>query len=145
MRGFNLYWPAVLVSAVVIYLIGFLIYGLLFAEAWMGWMGASEETFAGEQWRMALSPIMPILQAIGVGVVLSWAKPADLAGALSTAALVWLLLMLPVRLYAYAYSAETWQLPALDGAHLLLDALAAAAIQHVWRPKFSAASVARMA
>lgn len=135
MPGIKIHWPSLLVSALAIYAIGFALYGLLFSEAWLAWSGYTEEGLAEEGWRMALSPIMPLLLATGVGAVLHWGKPADLSGALRLGVVVWLLLLLPTRLYGWVYGNQPLGLLLLDGGHLLANSLVAAGIQHAWPKK----------
>lgn len=129
------HWPSLIVSAIAIYAIGFLLYGLIFEEDWLIWTGYTREALAPESWRMALSPIMPLLLAAGIGAGLHWTKPADLGAALGLAFVVWLLLLFPTRLYAWVYGDEPLGLLLLDGGHLLANALVAAGIQHVWPKK----------
>lgn len=135
MANIKFHWPAVLVSALAIYTIGFALYGFLFSEAWLMWSGYTEEGLASESWRVAFSPIMPLLLAAGVGAVLHWVKPADLSAALMLGFMIWLLLLLPTRLYAWAYGDQPLGLLLLDGGHLLANVLVAAGIQQAWPKK----------
>ncbi len=135
MPKISFHWPSLIASAIAIYAVGFLLYGLIFEEAWLIWSGYRAETLAAESWRVALSPIMPVLLAAGIGWVLHWCKPADLGAALVLGGLVWLLLLLPTRLYSWVYGPQPLGLLLLDGGHLLADALLAAAIQQAWPRK----------
>ena len=67
-------WLAVLAAAVAIYAIGFLIYGALFSKLWLSLSGYTHEQLKPHRWKMALSPVMPILTAIGLALVLKWAQ-----------------------------------------------------------------------
>ncbi len=64
-------WIAIIVAAIAIYAVGFLIYGALFSKLWMQLSGYTKEQLAPHTWKMAVSPIMPILTAIGdsIGVL----------------------------------------------------------------------------
>lgn len=135
MPKIQFHWPSLIVSAIVIYAIGFLLYGLIFEEAWLIWSGYTAEMLARESWRMALSPIMPLLLAAGIGAALHWTKPADLGGALGLGFVVWLLLLFPTRLYSWVYGNEPLGLLLLDGGHLLANCLVAAGIQQAWPKK----------
>ncbi len=130
LAGINV--AAVAVAAIAIYAIGFIIYGLLFASAWQSLTGYDPADYVGLEWRMALSPIMPILTAAGVALALKWRNVSGVAAGLSTALLLWLGFVLPARMYTFAYSAEPPALFALDAAHLLLGCLAAGAILGAW-------------
>ncbi len=127
---------AVLVAAVLIYAIGFVIYGLLFSQQWMAMQGLTEADMGKfEQWRMYLSPVMPILIAFGIGIAHKWRGASGLMAGLTTGAIVWLCLMLPVRMYSFVYGMEVMGLFEMDGAHLLADALIAGAVFGLWPNK----------
>lgn len=126
---------AVLVAAVLIYAVGFVIYGILFSEQWMALKGFTEEDLAAEQWRMALSPIMPILIAFGVGLAHKWRGGGGLMGGISTGVIVWLCFLFPTRMYSYAYGNEVLGLFEMDSAHLLVDAVVAGAVFGLWPNK----------
>lgn len=134
----KLHWPSLLVSALAMYAIGALLYGLIFSEAWLIWSGYTKEGMAAQGWRVMLSPIMPLLLAAGIGAVLQWCKPANLSAALGAGFTVWLFLLWPARLYNWVYGDEPLELLLLDSGHLLANALIASAISQAW-PKKSAA------
>src|SRR5690349_16457596 len=93
-------WYAILVAAIAIYAVGFAIYGGL-SKIWMGLTGYTKEQLAPHRWKMALSPVMPILTAIGLALVLKAARVDNMATAVWTALEVWFFLVLPARLYNY--------------------------------------------
>lgn len=126
-------WFAVLTAAIAIYAIGFLIYGALFSKVWMGLTGYTQDQLKPHRWKMAVSPVMPILSAIGLALVLKWARVDNLAMGVLIAAQVWFFLILPTRLYSYVYSPEKFGLLVMDALHLLLGFLVAGAIIGGWR------------
>ncbi len=126
-------WSAVLVAAVAIYVVGFLIYGVLFSKLWMKVSGYTSEQLQANRWKMALSPVMPILTAIGLALVLKWARVDNLAMGVVVAAQVWLFLVLSTRLYSFVYSPEKIGLLVMDAIHLLFGLLIAGAIIGGWR------------
>lgn len=126
-------WGAVLAAAVAIYAVGFLIYGALFSKLWMRLSGYTREQLQPHQWKMALSPVMPILTAIGLALVLKWARVDSLAMGVVVAAEVWLFLVLSTRLYSFVYSPEKFGLLMMDAIHLLLGLLIGGAIIGGWR------------
>lgn len=132
--GHNL--VAILVAAIVMYGIGALIYGVLFSAQWMALAGYREEDFAGQEWRMALSPIMPLLIAFGVSTAINWRGVGTLAGGLTTGLLVGVFFLFAGRLYAFVYGNEPAGLLAMDTAHLVLIAAVGGAIIGGWpKPK----------
>ena len=64
-------WLAVLAAAGAIYAVGFLIYGLVFSGLWLRLSGYTKEQLQPHMWKMAVSPVMPILTAIGLAF-LAW-------------------------------------------------------------------------
>lgn len=126
-------WGAVLAAAVAIYAVGFVIYGALFSKLWMSLSGYTSEQLQPHRWKMAISPLMPILTAIGLALVLKWARVDNLAMGVVVAAQVWLFLALSTRLYSFVYSPEKFGLLVMDAIHLLLGLLIAGAIIGGWR------------
>jgi hypothetical protein len=128
MRIFGLKPLALLVATIGVYAIGALIYGVLFSEAWMILAGFTEESFKGQEWRMALSPIMPILITLGIGLLMKAQKLSGLMGGAKIGLFVGALFLVPARLYTFAYGIEPVGLLGLDGLHLMLNGLVAGAI-----------------
>lgn len=118
----------VLAAAVVAYVIGALIYGVLFSKAWMTWSGATIEDFKGYEWRMAISWVMPLALAFGIGVRIKQLQITKTLSGLKLGLGVGLFLVLACRLYLFVYGTEPWQLLALDSFHTLLISGASGAI-----------------
>ena len=57
---------AIVAAAVAIWVIGFLLYVVLFQEQWMTWMGMTEADASTDNGRMPFMVVMPFLQAIGL-------------------------------------------------------------------------------
>jgi hypothetical protein len=123
----------VLAAAAAIYAIGFLIYGALFSAQWMALAGYTPESFKGLEWRMALSPVMPVLIAIGVGLAVKWRGAKGLGPGVATGAIAALTFLVAGRLYGFTYGTEKVGLLALDSAHLLLNGVAAGAVFGAWK------------
>lgn len=124
---------AVIAAAVAIYIIGFLIYGLLFASYWMAQWGYTADSFAGHEWKMFLGPVMPILTVLGLAALFQAAGASGLNAQLRIGFIAWAGFSLSTLLYGFAYGIMmTPGALALDAAHLLLGILAASAIL-VWR------------
>lgn len=125
---------AILVAALAIYLIGFLIYGVLIpADQYMAMAELSEEEVTTAQWKMPLGVIMPILIAIGLSLVIKWRNRPGWMGGVSTAFFMALFFLLAERLYGYVYSAESGQLLLVDAGHAFVTAIAAGAILGAWK------------
>lgn len=125
-------WLAILAAAVATYTVGALIYGLLFSKLWLSLTGYTKEQLQPHTWKMALSPILPILTAIGLALILKAARVDNLATGLLYSFQLWFFLILPARLYNFVYSPEKIGHAVLDAIHLLLGTLVAGAIISAW-------------
>lgn len=126
-------WLAVVAAAVAFYAVGFLIYGALFSKQWLALSGYSKEQLKPHAWKMALSPLMPILTAIGLAILFKLAHVANIATGVVIAFEIWFFLILSTRLYSFVYSPEKLGLLIMDAVHLLLGFLVAGAIIAGWR------------
>jgi hypothetical protein len=125
---------AILVAAIVIYAIGFVIYGLLIpAEQYLAMAGITEEEAAAAQGKMPLGVIMPILIAIGLSVVVKWRNQPGWMAGLVTGLMMAFFFLFAERLYGYVYSAEDGQLLMIDAAHAFITAGAAGAVLGAWK------------
>ncbi len=126
-------WLAVLAAAAAIYAIGFLIYGLVFSGLWLRLSGYTKEQLKPHAWKMAISPVMPILSAIGLAILLGLARVDNLSTGVVIAFQIWFFIVLSTRLYSFVYSPEKPGLLVMDAIHLLLGYLVAGAIIGGWR------------
>jgi hypothetical protein len=129
--GHNVY--AVVVAAVAIWLIGFLLYVVLFAEPWMEWMQLTDEQKNADNGRMPFMIAMPFLQAIGLSLAVKWRNAAGLMGGLTTGLLMAVFFSIAGRMYGWVYSFEVNELFALDSFHFLLTHAVAGAILGAWK------------
>lgn len=133
---------AVLAAAVAIYAIGFLIYGLVFSEMWQGFHGYTKDNmatiFAGKEWRMALSPVMPLLIAFGMAKVIGWRGARGVMAGVGTGAWIGVCFLVASRMYAFVYGPEPAGLLVMDSLHVLAGALVAGAIMGAWPQKSAA-------
>jgi len=125
-------WLAIGVAAIAFYAVGFIIYGAVFSKLWMQLSGFTKEQLQPHMWKMALSPIMPILAAIGLAIILKLARVDNLATGLVITFQIWFFIVLSTRLYSYVYSPERLGLLVMDTIHLLLGFMAAGAIISAW-------------
>ena len=125
-------WLAIIVAAIAFYAIGFIIYGAVFSKLWMKLSGYTQEQLKPHMWKMAISPIMPILAAIGLAIILKLCGVTDLVAGLVVTSQIWFFLILSTRLYSFVYSPERPGLLIMDAIHLLLGFLAAGAVISAW-------------
>jgi Protein of unknown function (DUF1761) len=125
-------WLAILAGAVAFYAVGFIIYGAVFSKLWMKLSGYTQEQLKPHMWKMALSPIMPILTAIGLAILLKLARVDNLATGLMITAQIWFFIVLSTRLYSFVYSPEKPGLLVMDTIHLFFGTMAAGAIISAW-------------
>jgi hypothetical protein len=125
-------WLAIGAGAIAFYAVGFIIYGLVFSKLWMQLSGYTKEQLTPHTWKMAVSPIMPILTAIGLAVILKLARIDNLATGLLVTFQIWFFIVLSTRLYSFVYSPEKPGLLVMDTIHLLLGFMACGAIISAW-------------
>ncbi len=125
-------WLAILAAAAAFYAVGFLIYGAVFSKLWMGLSGYTKEQLQPHMWKMAISPIMPILTAIGLAIILKLCGVTDVATGLVITFQIWFFIVLSTRLYSFVYSPEKPGLLVMDAIHLFLGTMAAGAIISAW-------------
>jgi hypothetical protein len=130
-RGHNIL--AILVAAVAMYAIGALIYGLFLSAAWQAATGYEPAQYAGLEWRMALSPVMPILIAIGLALIVQWRGVVGPVAGAKTGLIAALFFLFPARLYNFVYSPESPNVLCIDTLHLFLLAAVGGAIIGAWR------------
>jgi hypothetical protein len=135
MRAGGINWLAVIVAAVVIYAIGFIIYGMVVPEEW--WMSSSgisqSEIEAVGESRMAFGVVMPLMIAGFLALLFKFGKVADAATGARWAVVVALASAIPTLLYGWVYGVESFGVTAIDSAHLMLTHVAAGAILGGWR------------
>lgn len=130
-QGHNVF--AIIAAAIAIWAIGFLIYVVLFSQQWMAWTGVSEADAEAGAARMPFMFVMPVLQAIGLSLVVKWRNASGLIAGAVTGAIVAVLLTIAGRMYGWVYSTEPTELFGLDSLHYLLTHMAAGAILATWK------------
>ena len=123
MRALGINWLAVLAAAIAIYVIGFVIFGLLFPE----------ETEAVASSRMPFGVVMPLMTAIFLGILLKWGNVGDAAAGARWGAVVALASAVPAMLYGWVYGAVPTETTLIDSAHLLLGHVVAGTIVGGWK------------
>lgn len=134
MRSGGINWLAVLAAAVAIYVLGFVIYGMLIPEeTWMALTGMTEAEKATAMSRMAFSPLMPILTAVFLAVLFKWGQVGGASRGAQWGMVVALASAVPAMLYGWVYGGASTDMTMVDCAHLLLGHVAAGAIIGGWK------------
>lgn len=112
----------ILAAAFVMWILGFVWYGVVFSEAWMAGNGYTEADFEGQSglW-MPAGFLIPLILAYGLG----WHMKQKGITLWKTAALygLWLGLLIgvPLMMYAYVYSPQhSWEVLLIDGSHTVV-------------------------
>lgn len=128
LSGVNL--VGVLLAAIVMWILGFVFYGLVFSEAWMAGNAYTEAMYEGQSglW-MAAGFLIPLILAFGLG----WHMKQKSITKLKTAVLfgLWLALLIgvPLMMYNYVYSPHhSWQVLLIDSGHTIATFVAGCAI-----------------
>ncbi len=125
--GLNL--VGVLIATIAFYMVGWLWYGVLFMDEYMASMGISEADAEGMSPAMlGIGLVITILQVVGLGLVLKWKNAAGIAGAVTTALVLWLVFALPFSAYGYIYGTTSASLFMIDATHLLVGWVISAAV-----------------
>lgn len=124
---------AIAVAAIAIWLLGFLIYVVLFSEQWMTWMQLTEAEKNTDNGRMPFMLVMPILQAIGISLAVKWRNQAGWMAGLTTGVLMAVFFSIAARMYGWVYSFEVNELFGIDSVHFLLTHAVAGAILGAWK------------
>lgn len=135
MRMCGIHIGAALVAAVAIYMVGFLVYGVLMTpEEWMAGAGITQaEMDAVGMSRMPFSPLIPIMTAFGMAFLFKWAAVSGLANGVKWAVLIALASAIPTVLYGWVYGVGPFHATLIDGGHLLAGHIVAGAILASWK------------
>lgn len=128
---FGLSLIGVIAASVVFFIIGYLWYGVIFSDMWMTETGISKADAEADQnpMYMVLGFVITAMEVIGLGLVMKWRNAMSLNGAVMTAAILWLLFVVPLCAYDYLYSpAHSETLFLIDAGHLLIGWVASAVV-----------------
>lgn len=124
---------AIVAAAIAIWMIGFLLYVVLFQAQWLNWMGVDPADMDKDNGRMPFMVVMPFLQAIGLSLVIKWRDRPGWFDGLKVGLLLAVFLTIAGRMYGWVYSFERTELFGLDTLHFLLTHMAAGAILGAWK------------
>ncbi|WP_339746504.1 DUF1761 domain-containing protein [uncultured Maricaulis sp.] len=132
-RIFGLNIIAVLVSAIALYFVGFLFYGLFFADLWIGLQGFTEAQILEADEHMALGMVhgflISLVTATFIGLALKRFGADGMMPAIQGAVLLWAGFALTTLAYGFVYAMQPFMLFVLDGSHLLVGFIVVAAVQ----------------
>ena len=134
-RLFGLNPLGVIVSGLAFWMIGFVFYGVIFAETWNQLWGFSPEQVEAAMENAALPMtagfLLSIFSAVMIGLAMKMLSASDMGGAIKAAGFLWIGFALPTLAYDSIYAAQPLALLAIDGGHLLVGYVAMAAIQQL--------------
>lgn len=123
---------AIVVAALVIYLIEYVIFAVLIpGDQYMAMVGITAEQ--ADPSRMPFGAIPPILAAIGLSLAVKWRNAAGLMGGVTTGLLMGFFFAFAVSLYGFVYGANTAQYIPVELAHYLVCYAAAGAVLGAWK------------
>src|SRR5688572_2626467 len=129
-NGYNIL--AIVVATIVFYGLEFLIYGMAIpAEQYLAMSGISAEQAHPE--RMPFGIISPLLQCIGLALVIKWrAAPGPFANAYA-GLLMGVLIAFAASFYGFVYGSHTLEYVGVNLVHFVVCYGAAGAIIGAWR------------
>jgi len=135
MRSGGINWAAVLVAAIAVYLIGFVIYGVLIPEeTWLAMSGETKaELEAVAAGRMPFGPVMPIMTSLFMALIFKWGGVASAGTGVRWGLVIALASAVPALLYGWVYGAGSIHMTLVDCAHLVLGHAVVGAILGGWR------------
>ena len=130
-------YPAVIVAAVVYWILGALWFGLLFAKPWM-----ALEHVTDEQARN-INPVLPyvisfllnLLIAFVLAQLCLWRNATTAARGAALGIFLWIGLVGPITYTTYMYEMRPWQLFAINQFYPLLGLCIMGAILGAWTKK----------
>lgn len=132
-RIFGLNIIAVLVSAIALFFVGFLFYGVLFEDLWVGLQGFTEAQLLEANEHMAAGMlhgfIISLVTAIFIGLALKRFGADGMMPAIKGAVLLWAGFALTTLAYGFVYAMQPFMLFVLDASHLLVGFIVVAAVQ----------------
>ncbi|WP_417477901.1 DUF1761 domain-containing protein [Maricaulis sp.] len=124
---------AVLASAIALYFVGFLFYGLFFTDLWVGLHDFSEAQMLAANENMAFGMlhgfILSLVTAIFIGLVLKRFGSDGMMEAIKGAVLLWAGFALTTLAYGIVYAMQPFMLFVLDASHLLVGFVVVAIVQ----------------
>ena len=115
----KLNWLGIIVATVVAFFIGFLWYGLIFAERWMALTGVTDEGSGDSMW-MLLGLVQTFVTMVGLGWFIAREGAPGLMNGLKIGLLAGVCFALMTSAYGFIYQTSPMGLLPIDWSHLLL-------------------------
>lgn len=130
-------YPAVVVSAIVYWLLGAVWYGMLFAKPWMGLEHITEEQARGMSpvWPYIISFVLNLLIAFVLAQICSWRNANTAARGSAVGLLLWIGFIGPMTYTTYMYEMRPVQLFAINECYSLAGLVVMGAILGTWKKK----------
>jgi Protein of unknown function (DUF1761) len=120
-------------AAVVMYLIEFVLYGILVPpETYMGLSLITAEQAAANGWKMPFGILGPLLWAIGLSVAIAWKGAKGWQAGAMVGLVTAAFFMIAARFYQWGYGPTGLDFYALDAAHFLVCGAVGGAIIAAW-------------
>jgi len=117
MKGVN--WVGVVVATIVVWLIGYLWYGVIFAEAWMAAMNMSKESMESDMTPMILGFVNTLVTCVGLGLLVPRLENT-LMGGLKTGLLAGIFFACTTAAMGFIYGGKPQSLMPMDFGYLLI-------------------------
>jgi len=134
---------AIILATILFYMVGFVIYGLLFSGQWLAYAGMTEAQATARS--EVLGPMMfvwglfiTLVQVLGIALFLKKANVTSAGKGLMKGAMLATLFALPVMAYTWLYQGSSANLLGLDYMHLLIGYGLAGAVLGFFRSKNAA-------
>jgi len=132
-RIFGLNIIAVLVSAIALFFVGFLFYGVLFTDLWVGLQGFTDAQMLAADENMAAGMLhgflLSLVTAIFIGLALARFGSDSMMSAIKSAVLLWAGFAVTTLAYDFVYAMQPFMLLVLDASHLLAGFIVVAIVQ----------------
>ena len=124
---------AILAAAVAMYLVEFLIYGVLVpGPTYMALSHMSADDGPANAWKMPFGIVGPLIWAVGLSVANTWRGAKGWQAGAMTGVLTALFFMIAARFYQWGYGPTGLDFYALDAVHFLLVGAIGGAIIAAW-------------
>ena len=115
----KLNWLGVIVATVVAFFVGFLWYGLIFAEQWMALTGVTDEGSGNAMW-MLLGVVQTFVTMVGLAWFIARDGAAGWMAGLKIGLVAGVCFALMTSAYGFIYQTSAMGLLPIDWSHLLV-------------------------
>ncbi|WP_108788101.1 DUF1761 family protein [Erythrobacter sp. Alg231-14] len=129
---------AIVIAAVVFYMVGFLIFGVLFGELWLEQVGMTEEEALARNAQLGAMMfvwgfVMPLIQVVGLAWIMNHVGASDIGTSIKVGATIAVFIALPILGYNWVYEGRAAGAVGLDFVHLLVGYVVSCAILGFFR------------